>query len=584
MTIRSPLFRKLLFSGFFLILVTVGAFDYLVTEYTAARELDHVEKELNIAGQILADELPTIAPGDLEAWSKRVGDKAGARVTVINPDGVVQADSQHDPETMENHSHRPEVREALAGRRGIAIRLSPTLDIDFCYLALPASYQGKQGVVLRVAVPLQQIHLSIAEVRGRVIWTSLLAALLALAVAYFFSRRFTRRIRKIQAFAEGLANARLSETLAPEPDDELGSLARSLQTMAGQMGDTVDRLRLESARRDAILSSMTEGVLAVDRELRVTFCNEAFARAVGAKTPIAENMALLQLVRDPTFLGLFTRVLATREPVRQKMSLGTVTGRTFEVNVVPIEHRPRGGALAILYDVTELERLERVRKDFVANVSHELRTPLAAIRGYAETLLDGALEDKENNRHFLDVIRSHAMRLTNIASDLSVLSDLESDKPDPEPERIAVRDAFETAMQSVEPEAVARKVRVIFNEIEDVAILGHRLRLEQALVNLLHNAIKFNRPDGEVHLAAAATPDGKVQITISDTGIGIPSEDLPRIFERFYRVDKARSREVGGTGLGLSIVRHVVERSGGSISVESQLGKGSTFTLLFSKA
>ena len=258
--------------------------------------------------------------------------------------------------------------------------------------------------------------------------------------------------------------------------------------------------------------------------------------------------------------------------------------RVFEVQAAPLTSGTARGAIAILHDITDLERLERIRRDFVANVSHELRTPLTAIRGYAETLLEGALEDQENNRRFLEIIKAHAIRLNNISSDLLTLSELESGKARPEPEAVSVRAAVESAMRTLESEARLRGVSLVCGRMEDAQVLGDRLQIEQALVNLLDNAVKFNRPGGEVLMEVTRAGDGRVKITLTDTGIGIPHDDLPRIFERFYRVDKARSREVGGTGLGLSIVKHIIERMNGTVSVESQLGKGSTFTLLLPAA
>jgi two-component system phosphate regulon sensor histidine kinase PhoR len=577
MTLRSPIFRKLLLSAFLLILVTLGGVDFLLTRYTAARELEHVEHDMETAARILASQLPVVKPPELAVWARQAQEESHSRVTIIDRAGVVLADSQHAPETMENHGQRPEVRRALAGQRGTAVRHSATLDVDFSYLALPAQCQGGGCAVLRLAVPLEQVRVSIAGVHSRILRASLLAALLALLVAYFFSRAFTRRIRKIQEFAEGLVNARFAETLAPEPDDELGSLARSLRGMAKQLRGMLDRLSQESRRREAILASMVEGVLAVDREMRVTFCNDSFARAVGARTPVGERLPLLHLVRDPSLLDLLKRVLATGQPTRKRVALAAADQRVFEVQAAPLDQ----GAIAILHDISELERLERVRKDFVANISHELRTPLATIRGYAETLLDGALDDQENNRKFLEIIRARSILLTNIASDLLVLAEQESGTAEPPTERISVREAIETAIGTVASEALVRDVRVAAREVEEVYIMGHRFGLEQALLNLLHNAIKFNRPGGEVLVQAGNAQGGGVRIAVSDTGIGIPSQDLPRIFERFYRVDKAHSRDVGGTGLGLSIVKHVVERMNGTIRVESRLGKGSTFTLLF---
>jgi two-component system phosphate regulon sensor histidine kinase PhoR len=236
------------------------------------------------------------------------------------------------------------------------------------------------------------------------------------------------------------------------------------------------------------------------------------------------------------------------------------------------------GALAILHDVTQLERLERVRRDFVANVSHELRTPLAAIRGYAETLLDGALEDLDNNRRFVEIILAQATRLSNIASDLLSLSELESTARIAPPQPVSIRSALESALRTVESTARVQGVRLLCEKLDDLKVVGYELRLEQVFVNLLDNAVKFNRPNGEVQVEMRCN-NGKVRILIGDTGIGIPSEDLPRIFERFYRADKARSRAMGGTGLGLSIVKHAVEQMGGTIQVHSRLGEGSEFTI-----
>jgi two-component system phosphate regulon sensor histidine kinase PhoR len=367
----------------------------------------------------------------------------------------------------------------------------------------------------------------------------------------------------------------------PTADDELGALGRSLNSTALQLRDLVDRLSVESAQREAILASMVEGVLAVDNSLRITFANESFARAVGAANPIPAKLPLVELVRNPDLREILAGVLASGESVKRRLPLPGAAERIFEVQAAPLSSGTARGAIAILHDITDLERLERVRKDFVANVSHELRTPLTAIRGYAETLLEGALEDKENNRRFLEIIKAHAIRLNNIASDLLALSELESGKVRSGPEPVPVRAAVESALRTVEAEARVRGIAVACGRMEDARVLGDRFQIEQALVNLLDNAVKFNRPSGEVLVEITRPTDGRVSISITDTGIGIPYDDLPRIFERFYRVDKARSREVGGTGLGLSIVKHLVERLNGTVTVESQLGKGSTFTLQF---
>ncbi len=579
MILKSPIFRKLLWSAFLPVLATLLVLNFYLTRRAAEREVENVQQRLNIAARLLVEEVSAVPASELEAWVRRTGDRAGVRITLIDPTGVVLADSQHDPETMENHSGRPEIVEAHRRSVGTSVRHSATLDRDLCYRARQLDYGGQPGYILRLAVPLEDLDAATAAVRWRIFSASVVAAVLALLIAYLFARAFTRRISALRAFADGLVDNRFSEPALAEADDELGALARSLNRAASQSRDLLDKLRMEAARREAILASMVEGVLAVDQELHVTFCNDSFTRLVGASTPVPPRTPLLDLVRDPELLQMLSEVLATGRTLKRRQQLPAAEGRWFEVQAASLAAPSGRGAIAILHDLTDLERLERVRRDFVANVSHELRTPLTAIRGYAETLLDGALEDAENNRRFLRIIQAHAIRLNNIASDLLTLSELESGRSEVEMEHISVRSSVESALRTVEPEARLRNVRLVSGPVEDTGVLGHRVRLEQALVNLLDNAVKFNRPGGEVRVEAGLLDGGSSYIKIADTGIGIPSEDLSRIFERFYRVDKARSREVGGTGLGLSIVKHVVERMRGSITVESLLGEGSTFTV-----
>jgi two-component system phosphate regulon sensor histidine kinase PhoR len=354
--------------------------------------------------------------------------------------------------------------------------------------------------------------------------------------------------------------------------------ARSSSVVAEeQLREVVDNLQRESSRLEAILGSMVEGVVAVDPLLRITFLNRAFAGVMDVPLPLAARTPLVQVVRDNDLLEMFNAVFTSGERLQRRLILSAGGARTFAVQVTPLAGGLNRGAIGMFYDITEIERLERIRKDFVANVSHELRTPLAAISGYAETLLEGALEDRENSRRFAEIILNKARQLTNIVSDLLVLSTLESGKP-PAPEAVSLKEAIESAIRTVEPVARSRGVNLVFHSAEDLDVLGHEIRLEQVFVNLLDNAVKFNRPDGEVYVEIARDADRAV-VRVRDTGLGIPSRDLPRIFERFYRVDKARSRATGGTGLGLAIVKHAVEQMGGSVSVESRLGQGSVFTV-----
>ena len=577
LTIRSSVFRKLLLGAALLIAVALASADLLLTRSVADRERDRTGQQMAQSLRILAPELSAHPPADLQAWANRIDSALHERVTVIDATGVVIAESRHDATTMENHRERPEVRAALAGHQGENIRRSATLDVDFYYSAVPVDSPAGVRTVLRLATPLTQVNEAIAAVRLAILKASGVAAVIAFLLAYYIASSFSRRIRRIERYAGELVAGNYSGALAVESDDELGSVARSLRDMAEHFRSLLDKLAQESARRDAILGCMVEGVVSVDSHQRITFCNSAFARAVNADSRANEGAPLIQVARDPVLNEILSKVVATGEPARGRLSLIEAKGRVFDVQAAPLRGAD-GGALATLHDVTELERLERVRRDFVTNISHELRTPLAAIQGYVETLRDGALEDPENNRKFLEIIASHANRLGNLAFDLLTLSEIETERPS-SPERLSAAALAESALEMVEAQAARLGVHAYLEAADDVYVTGHKGRLERALANLLQNAINYNRPGGEVRVAVRCV-DGTVRISVADNGIGIASQDVHRIFERFYRIDKARSRETGGTGLGLAIVKHTVERAGGSIAVESQLGKGSVFTIV----
>jgi two-component system, OmpR family, phosphate regulon sensor histidine kinase PhoR len=578
--IRSPIFRKLLIASALLIAVTLITAGFLLTRYTTDRERSLARQQLAQAVPLIAPTLASLGSQSVQQWAEDIDAKLGSRVTVIDSAGVVLADSRHDPETMENHRARPEVRSALAGRPGSAIRRSATLDIDFLYYAAPVDLPGHPGAVLRLATPLRQVAASIEAVRSLMLRAFGFGALMALACAYLIARNITSRVRRIEAYATELVNADYSRTLVAEGDDELGSVARLLRAMADHFRHMLALLAQESARREAILSSMVEGVLAVDHNLRITFFNDAFARAIHARPQSPEGLSVLQLVRDPELRQLLYGVIANHAPARMRISPLHADGHIFEVQAAPLKEQGNTGVIATFHDITELERLERVRKDFVANISHELRTPLAAISGYTETLLDGALEDPAHNRRFLEIIAANTTRLSSLASDLLMLSEIEAERPPISSERLSALELAQDAIQVVETQANQRQVRVFLGEAADLYIMGQKARLERALTNLLLNGINYNRAGGEVRIDIRRMDD-TVRISVADDGIGISPLDMPRIFERFYRVDKARSRQTGGTGLGLSIVRNTVERAGGSLTVESQLGKGSTFTIIF---
>lgn len=415
---------------------------------------------------------------------------------------------------------------------------------------------------------------------GRTPWWCVAAVAVSTAAFVIYAwlgwGRLARYLRRLEDYTASLPSKRID--LPPSLPREFAMLSSALQRTSEHVGSVIERANLELARRETILAGLAEGVLAVDQNLSVTFCNDAFANAFRTRRPVPEGKPLYEVVREPALREILLKVVTSGAISKSRLHLPAAGGRWFEVQALPLGETPQTGAIAVLHDVTDIHRQEQARKDFVANVSHELRTPLAAIRGYAETLLDGALEDAANNRRFVEVIQSHAIRLNNIASDLLVLSELDSKTPVTPPAPISIGEVIDSAVRTVQSAAALRTVSIQCSGSEDVVVLANRLRLEQVLVNLLDNAVKFNRAQGAVSVEWHQS-EKRVQVTIADTGIGIPSEDLKRIFERFYRVDKARSRQVGGTGLGLSIVKESIERMGGSVTVESQLGHGTTFHL-----
>ncbi len=399
-----------------------------------------------------------------------------------------------------------------------------------------------------------------------------------LALTYAVMRRYSTLTEQFADFIGALPAQ--ERDLPIEGPAETQNLSRSMLAMAERVRVVVEQANTEASRRETILACMAEGVLAVDSQMKVIFCNDAFAQAFSTRVPTTEGRTLYEVVREPLLRDILQRVLSSRTPETDRFQLPSADGRWFEARALPFGQTNRLGAVIVLHDVTDIQRQEQMRKDFVADVSHELRTPLAAIRGYAETLLDGALEDEANRRRFVEIILSQSIRLNNIASDLLVLSELDSGNEAPVPlGRISLPEVIQSAINTVLPAAGLRNVDIDGSACEECTVVGVRFRLEQVMVNLLDNAVKFNRPEGNVTVACGYTDEERVRICVADTGIGIPSGDVARVFERFYRVDKARSRPAGGTGLGLPIVKEVVDRMNGTIAVESQLGRGSTFTI-----
>jgi two-component system phosphate regulon sensor histidine kinase PhoR len=527
---------------------------------------------------------------ELQSWAEWMA-QSGVRVTVIDSDGRVLAETARDPETLENHLDRPEVQQALLTGAGESVRHSKTVNQELVYRAVRYQPAGRSPVIIRMALPLGEIDSSLAELRGKLLLASLVILVIGTVASLGFSRMFTTRVQRLKDFSRRVAEGDFRPLLAEEPRDELADLGEALNETAKQLDFEIRLLSSERNRSGAILRSMVEGVAVIDAQERLVFCNRAFSEILSLNPASIEGRPLIELVRISDLLGLIRRALRGEEGLRSDIAMGIVQQRSFVVTAAPVNALEVGpasgaeaaekpsGAVVVLHDVTELRRLERVRQDFVANVSHEFKTPLTAIQGFAETLLAGALDDPNNNRRFLEIIRDHAARLARLTDDLLKLARIEAGKLEIEFSPVGLTELIEGCAETTLLKASRKQITL---EIEIPpglpAVRGDASLLRDVLQNLLDNAIQYTPAGGRIRVNATAGVREAV-ITVADTGIGIPLAEQERIFERFYRADAARSREAGGTGLGLSIAKHIVEAHGGRLWVESTVGSGSRFSL-----
>jgi len=512
----------------------------------------------------------------LHDWIARIA-ASGARVTVINAGGVVLADSESDPETMENHAGRPEIRDAFAKGDGLSVRRSVTVNRDLQYYAVRYSPAGGSPVVLRFALPVRAADDEVWALRRRLWLSSLVMLVVAGTASLLISRSFASRVERLQSFSRRVADGDFRPIEADRSGDALEALAASLNDSASRLDRAIRTLTEERNLSSAILGSMVEGVAVVNSNERLLFANDGFAEILELDAPPKSGSSLVEIVRQTELIEAVRVVVAGAPRVEAEISTGTLRQRFFAVTVASVRAMETSGAVIVLHDITDLRKLERIRRDFVANVSHEFKTPLTAIQGFAETLLAGAIEDPQNRIRFLQIILEHSRRLARLTDDLLELSKMDADRLDLELDRLSVSQFVQSCMETTQRSAKEKNLSVsvdLQGTLPDIA--ADRRRLAEVLQNLLDNAIQYTPSGGRIKVSAVSDRE-EVTFTVSDTGIGIPKVDQPRIFERFYRVDVARSREVGGTGLGLSIAKHLVEAHGGRIWVDSEVGQGSHF-------
>ncbi len=512
----------------------------------------------------------------LHTWIEHIA-ASGARVTVVTSSGMVLADSQSDPRTMENHANRPEIVQALREGNGRSIRHSATINRDLLYYAVRQTSPAGTAYILRFALPVETVGQVLWPFRRSLWLASLLILVVAGIIVVLVSRNFSDRVERLTAFSQRVAEGDFRAQASDGTGDALDVLSNSLNQTATRLDRTIRTLTEERNLSSAILGSMVEGVLVVNAAERVVFANHSFAEILDSNVPPQSGSALVECARQTELIEAVRKVLAGKPRVESEIVTGTLRQHFFAATAASVRTTGTDGAVLVLHDITDLRKLERVRRDFVANVSHEFRTPLTAIQGFAETLLAGAIDDPQNRGRFLEIIVEHSRRLARLTEDLLMLSKMDADRLEFETRPIAVSAFIAGCMETALPRAKDKDLRLSVDQADKIPeIAGDRRRLTEVLQNLLDNAIQYTPAGGQI-MVSAGVRGADVVFTVSDTGIGIPQAEQPRIFERFYRVDVARSREVGGTGLGLAIAKHLVEGHGGRIWVESEVGHGSQF-------
>lgn len=555
----------------------------IVRDFYVSSLSTKMQQEARLAGRLL----PAGEQGEaLDELCRQLARDLTVRITVISADGKVLGDSDEPSVGMENHATRPEVLEALSKGLGKSVRYSTTVSQKMLYQAV-LDQEGPNRRIIRLSVPLSQVDEAMGSIRRAILLGLALASALGLLAAFAFSRHLSLRIRRMAEFSHRVAAGAFSqEGLATKGEDELSLLERNLNEMSRRIQEKIREMTAEKEKVESILRCMIEGVLVVDKQGRLILVNEN-AREM-FKLPPAQDLrgaSLLEISRHPEMKTLMGEVLAcdcSTECFAKEICLDE--DKWFRVNAVSLRGGDEKtlGYILVFHDVTELKRLETVRADFVANVSHELRTPLTAIRGYAETLLQSPPADPKDAEQFLSIIYRHSERLGRLIDDLLALSDLEAGKVQISKEKLQATELIGRVLEIFQDQARRKEVTLSQKVQPDLPpIVGDSDRLQQLLINLVDNAVKYTPSGGQVQVSASLASSGNhrpsmVEIVVADTGCGIPAKDLPRLTERFYRVDKARSRELGGTGLGLAIVKHIVQAHRGQLKIDSQVQKGTT--------
>jgi two-component system phosphate regulon sensor histidine kinase PhoR len=583
----SRLFWKLFVTYASLSIAWAAVFAVIVSKWYERRVNQQIEQRLsNVATLVttqVADRLGRGRSVELQSVVREMGTGTGIRITVVAMDGRVLADSERESlaevALMDNHRDRHELRQAGRERVGKARRVSPTLGVPMLYLARQVEREGRPVGLVRVAIPLDFIRDEVAKIQRLIGMLAILVGISVIVLTYWISTRIIRPINRLTLAAQAVADGDFDQRVKLSQHDELSQLADAFTLMSQQLAMQVGQLRASSERLSTVLGGMAEGVVAVDDRLRILFANATAGRLLGFSASQAKGRRLLEMIRHHVLYDVAVNTLKSSAPLQCEIESDGSGQRTLEVYGSPLPGQPCPGAVLVLRDITELRRLESLRRDFVANVSHELKTPLSSIKAYAETLSHGAIEDADIRLQFVHQIEEQAERLHQLILDVLSLARIESGKQAFDIKPVAVAHVVQLCLEQQRGNAEAKGISLESQPHgQAVHVRADEEGVRQILDNLVDNAIKYTPQGGRV-LVRWTVENSLAVIQVQDNGIGIDPKHQPRIFERFFRVDVARSRELGGTGLGLSIVKHLAQFFGGSVAVASQRGAGSTFVV-----
>lgn len=588
---KPLLFRRILISYLLITPLLLLSLELYLSSSIKNSFISNLRENLIIQARLIADQIPSSFTHNLDDFCKSIKEKSGARVTIIDSSGRVLGDSEEPSEKMENHSHRPEIQDAAVSDAGSSIRYSKTLRKDLFYLAISINSDPDKGF-LRLSMPLNDVQKAMNAIRTRIIVASLAVTFIAILFGLIQSRRVTKSIEDLTGFSKEVAAGHFKKRLFLKEKDELGELGRNIGNMAQELSARLIQTEEEKGKVEAILRNMSDGLILTDTKGTILLINEAVRNLFSIQSDI-KGKTLTEALRNADLIELIESVVEKKENVSREIEI-TGPGDLYILATATPFYSPKpenelSGVVLLFHDITRLRKLEEIRKDFVANVSHEIKTPITAIKGFAETLIEGAINERDTALKFLGTIRNHSKRLNSLVNDLLTLSSIELGDILVTKKTINLNEIIDTVFATLQEKAQAKGL-YLRKEVtpENMEIDADGDRLIQILINLVDNGIKFTDTGGitikvkSEKLQVEGEEKGFIEISVADTGAGIPKKHLPRIGERFYRVNSARSRELGGTGLGLAIVKHLVKAHGWEMKIESTEGQGTMVHLICS--